>query len=128
MIFFSDVSKGFDLIDHQILMDELSLLGVDPVLFSWIRSFLTNRTQAVRVGNVLSDWKHTHGGIPQGTKMGATLFSVMINRLLRDWNVRAKYVDDTTVVEILHRNSISLLDLGRVARSMDNANHWFKLY
>ena len=39
-IFFSDFSKGFDLIDHQILMDELSLLGVDPVLFSWIRSFL----------------------------------------------------------------------------------------
>ena len=38
-IFFSDFSKGFDLIDHQILMDKLSLLGVDPVLFSWIRSF-----------------------------------------------------------------------------------------
>ena len=88
---FSDFSKGFDLIDHQILMDELSLVGVDPVLFSWIRIFfLTNRTQAVRIGNVLSDWKHTHGGIPQGTKMGVTLFSVMINRLPRDWNVRAK--------------------------------------
>ena len=43
--------------------------------------------------------------------MGVTLFSVMINRLLRDWNVRAKYIDDTTVVEILPRNSISLLDL-----------------
>ena len=43
--------------------------------------------------------------------MGVTLFSVMINRLLRDSNVRAKYVDDTTVVEILPRNSISLLDL-----------------
>ena len=43
--------------------------------------------------------------------MGVTLFSVMINRLLKDWNVRAKYVDDTTVVEILPRNSISLLDL-----------------
>ena len=48
---------------------------------------------------------------PQGTKMGVTLFSVMINRLLRDWNVRAKYADDTTVVEILPRNSIRLLDL-----------------
>ena len=110
-IFFSDFSKGFDLIDHQILMDELSLLGVDPVLFSWIRSCLTNRTQAVRIGNVLSDWTHTHGIISQGTKMGVTLFSVMINRLLRDSNVREKYVDDTTVVEILPRNSINLLDL-----------------
>ena len=58
-IFFSDFSKGFDMNDNQIVMDELSLLCVDLVLFSWIRSLLTNRTQAVRVGNVLSDWKHT---------------------------------------------------------------------
>ena len=43
--------------------------------------------------------------------MGVTLFSVMINRVLRDWNVRAKYVDDTTVVEIRPRKSLSLLDL-----------------
>ena len=35
----------------------------------------------------------------------------MINRLLRDWHLRSKYVDDTTVVEIIPRNSISILDL-----------------
>jgi len=43
--------------------------------------------------------------------MGVTLFSIMINRLLRDWNIRAKYVDDTTVLELLPRNSISILNL-----------------
>ena len=59
--------------------------------------------------------------------MGVTLFSVMINRLLKDWNVRAKYVDDTTVVEILPRNSISLLDLAvRDAHSFCTA-HKMKL-
>lgn len=31
-IFFSNFSKGFDIIDHHVLMDELSLLDVDPVL------------------------------------------------------------------------------------------------
>ena len=31
-IFFSDFSKGFDIIDHHILTEELSFLGVDPVL------------------------------------------------------------------------------------------------
>jgi len=34
------------------------------------QSFLTNRTQALCIGNILSAWKHTHGDIPQGTKMG----------------------------------------------------------
>jgi len=51
------------MIDHHILMDELSLLGVDPVLSHWIKSFLTNRTQAVCTDNTLSERKHTHGGI-----------------------------------------------------------------
>ena len=84
---------------------------MDPVLFSWIRSFLRDKTQAVRIRNILSDWKHTIGGIPQGTKMGVTFFAIMINRFLRVWNLRGKYVDDTTVVEILPCNLISLLDL-----------------
>ena len=35
-IFFSNFSKGFDITDHHILVDELSLLGVDPVLSDWI--------------------------------------------------------------------------------------------
>ena len=43
--------------------------------------------------------------------MDVTLFSIMINRLLRDWNVRAKYVDDTTVLEVLLHNSFSIWNL-----------------
>ena len=61
-IFFSDFSKGFDLIDHQILVEELSLLGVDPVLFSWIRSFLTNSSRAHRecfIGMEAYPWRYT---------------------------------------------------------------------
>ena len=68
-IFFTDFSKGFDLIDHNILLEELNILELDPTLTYWIRSFLTNRTQAVRVGNSLSTWRRTHGGVPQGTKL-----------------------------------------------------------
>ena len=69
-IFFSDFSKGFDMIDHYTLVDELSLLSVDPVLSDWMKSYLTNRTaQAVCIDNTLSEWKNTYGGILQGTKM-----------------------------------------------------------
>ena len=35
-IFFADFSKGCDLIDHSILMQELADLEVHPVLLSWI--------------------------------------------------------------------------------------------
>ena len=55
-IFFANFSKGFDLIDHSMLMQELADLDVHPVLLSWITSFLTYRKQAVRIGGTLSDW------------------------------------------------------------------------
>ena len=34
----------------------------------------------------------------------------MTNRLLSDWHLRIKFVDDTSALEIMPRNSISLLD------------------
>ena len=52
-IFFADFSKGFDLIDHSILMQELADLEVHPVLLSWITAFLTSQMQAVRIGRPL---------------------------------------------------------------------------
>ena len=59
-------------------------LNVDQTLHVWIRAFLTNRTQAMRVGSSLSPWRHTYGGVPQGIKLGIALFAIMINRLLGD--------------------------------------------
>ena len=100
-IFFADFTKGFDVIDHSVLLDELKSFDIDQTLFFWVRSFLTNRVQAVRVGSSLSSWKQVNGGVPQGTKLGLTLFAVMINKLLRNWHMRSKYVDDTTAFEII---------------------------
>ena len=81
------------------------------VLINCIRAFLTERSQAVRIGNSLSDWKSPRGGIPQGTKLGVILFAVMTNNILREWHLRIKFVDDTTALEILPRNGISLLNV-----------------
>ena len=95
-IFFADFSKVFDLIDHSILMQELADLEVHPVLLSWIAAFLTSRKQAVRIGRTLSDWLTLKGRVPQGSKLGVILFAVMTNKLLSDWRLRIKYVDDTS--------------------------------
>ena len=110
-IFFADFTKGFDLIDHSVLLDELNSFNIDQTLFFWVRSFLTNRIQAVRVGSFLSPWKQVNGGVPQGTKLGLTLFAVMINKLLKNWHMRTKYVDDTTTFDIIPRNAISVLGI-----------------
>ena len=48
--------------------------------------------------------------MPQETKLGVILFTLMTNNPLADWHPRVKFVDDTSVIEMLPRNSISLLN------------------
>ena len=110
-LFFADFRKGFDLVDHNILIDELESLNVHPVIIRWIRSFLMNREQCVRIGRCTSSWKTASGGLPQGTKLGPILFAILVNPLLKDWQGRIKFVDDTTAVEIIPRCSPSLMPI-----------------
>ena len=49
-MFFAVYSKGFDLIDHSILLREFAFFEIDTILINWIRAFLTGRLQAVRIG------------------------------------------------------------------------------
>jgi hypothetical protein len=91
-------------------MQELMELYIHPALYNWINAFLSNRKQAVSIGGILSDWKSPNGGIPQGTKLGVILFSVMTNKLISDWHLRTKFVDDTAALEIILSNSISYLN------------------
>ncbi len=95
-----DYRKAFDLIDHSILLKKLENLEVPPVLLRWIASFLTSRTQRVKINNnTMSEWGHLNGGVPQGTKLGPILFLCMINDLSLDIPT-FKYVDDTSAVHI----------------------------
>ena len=64
---------------------------------------------------ISQDWDHLiaalklNGGIPQGTKLGPILLAVMVNDLLPNWCLSVKFVDDLTVLEVVPRNSPSLL-------------------
>ena len=95
---FSDFSKGFDLVDHCVLLRELDNLDVDPHLVRWIAAFLTNRNQRVRVGEALSPPKWLNGGTPQGTKLAPLPFCIHVNRMASNCTNRVKYVYDATVV------------------------------
>ena len=97
-LFFADFKKGFDQVDHNVIIKELTLLGTHPSIIRWIKAFLCDREQCVRVGTSMSSWKKTNGGLPQGTKLGPLLFAVLINSLLKNWPGRIKFVDDTSAL------------------------------
>ena len=56
-----DFSKAFDLINHDILLQKLASFGLPNILMKWIASFLTERTQKVKLCNTQSDWNYIHG-------------------------------------------------------------------
>ena len=45
-----DYSMAFDVVNHEILLDELGTLGLHFSIFKWIANCLTGRTQAVKIG------------------------------------------------------------------------------
>lgn len=63
------------------------------------------------MGKIPSDWLTRKGGVSQGTKLGVTLFTVMTNKLLSDQQLRIKYDDDNSALEIIPRNSTSSLNI-----------------
>ena len=62
-----DFSKAFDKVDHTILLKKVESVNITGKIWEWIREFLNNREQRVRVESVLSNSKKVVSGVPQGS-------------------------------------------------------------
>jgi hypothetical protein len=64
---FIDFSKAFYHVDHETVLNKLSEWGTDVIFLRWMRSYLYNRRQRVKIGNAVSTWSRPNGGMPQGS-------------------------------------------------------------
>ena len=64
-----DLSKAFDTLQHETLLNKLAYDGVRRKATDLIRSYLTNRKQIVDFKKILSDLLTMIIGIPQGVRL-----------------------------------------------------------
>ena len=73
-LFFLD---HFSTVDHQILLTRLKCrYSVKGDALAWMRSYLSNRFQYVRVANDCSSKQKLACGVPQGSVLGPILYSM----------------------------------------------------
>ena len=99
-ILFVDFSSAFNTIIPGILTAKLSHLSVFPAICQWITSFLTDRSQHVRLRVITSGTRSVSTGAPQGCVLSPLLFSLYTNDCTsKDPAVKPlKFAGETTVI------------------------------
>ena len=87
-----DLQKGFDTINHDILLKKLSIIGFSDHTVKWFQSYLSNRKFMVNLENSFSENSSMSCGVPQGSIPGSLLFLIILYYSLLFLNVICSYI------------------------------------
>jgi hypothetical protein len=122
---YTDFSKAFDKVSHQVIMEKLIDIGFGGSLLKWLQSYIVGRKYSVRFGNANSSKLSATSGVPAGTHGGPDLFLVMINDLadILHHSKISMYADDCKIFKEIHSEEDRIMLQGDVNRF----NEWCEI-
>ena len=127
---FLDLSKAFDTLNHDILLDKLDKYGIRGICNTWFRSYLKDRKLQCKINTaenriVKSDSFNISYGTAQGSCLGPLLFILFTNdiHLLPIYSQLILFADDTTIFS-QHKSKQFLKYM--LTHDMEIMINWFK--
>ena len=109
-----DLSAGFDIIDHPILLTRLQYsFGICDLALAWFRSYLTDCKQTVYVNGIYSDPSALMYSDPQGSVVGPILFvfcAPPVSDIINYHSLHhGSFADDTQLHKLAHITELDQL-------------------
>ena len=97
---FCDIKRAFDTVWDARLLDKMQALGITGRMYQFVQTFLNSRRMAVKVGHAKSQTHTLDMGVPQGSVIAPTLFSLMLHDIQTVGSPHLSmclYADDLTI-------------------------------
>jgi hypothetical protein len=118
---FLDIEKTFDTTWHPGLLYKFSKMHFSTSLIKLISSFLSNRKFRVSVEGGISMPREMQAGVPQGSLLSPTLYSLYINNAPQSPGVHlALFADDTCIYCTDRKEGYVFRKLQRSLTSMES--------